>query len=238
VIQTRKVDSQYIKEILLEHINLVKEDSSNNSCLLYFKNQLPAKYQSMSFNKWESGEGRADKQRQEVIDFWKDNLDKHCGLVLYGIAGSGKTHLAISIGKVWANKGNKVLLIEIDEFLTRLRSSSMFKSNDEYTEYEIIQKIKDHKLVILNDLGTNPNYTGKDFERLQSIIDIIWKHEILLVLTTNWHIKQLSIIGQPFMDRLYQFCKFIDFTEDSKVISYRFDSSINKDEIKKDNIIV
>ena len=77
-------------------------------------------------------------------------------LVLTGICGSGKTHLAISLMRYLIQHNislNKLYFLEFPVLLNEVRHS--YNPNSRASEYEIIQPYKTYPLLVLDDVGYN-----------------------------------------------------------------------------------
>ena len=73
-------------------------------------------------------------------------------ICLYGAAGRGKTHLAMSVARIAKGQGNVVLAIKAIDMLTRLKRT--YDRKDDEAEIEIMRLLKDVDLLVIDDIGT------------------------------------------------------------------------------------
>lgn len=111
----------------------------------------------------------------------------NCGLIFIGPCGSGKTHIASSIGNAILKKGYSVKFITGYELFEKVQ--------DTYSGFEISEKmvtgpLKNCKLLILDDVGVLT--TKKCKAILHSIIDSRMNKELPTIITTNLNMNELK----------------------------------------------
>ena len=93
----------------------------------------------------------------EIAKEYAENFGRETtnGLMLYGKAGSGKTHLAVSIARhIIEKKQIQVRFARIVDLLSEIRKT--FNDNEQYrteNESELIQRYTSTPLLIIDDLG-------------------------------------------------------------------------------------
>jgi len=113
-------------------------------------------------------------------------------IVFIGNPGTGKTHLAISIGMRALSKGYKVLFTQVNEMLQNLYFS---KADNSF--YQKLNYYLSPDLLILDELGFKklPNYSADDF------FEVISKRyeKGSVIITTN---KNFDAWGEIFTDNI------------------------------------
>lgn len=104
------------------------------------------------------------------------------GLLLYGGAGVGKTHLAAALGGALLARGVAVRFVEYGQLLDEIKASFDGKSS----EGEIIREYESAPVLILDDLASR-RVTDWALDVLTRIIDHRYSRnpEGLLIVTTN-----------------------------------------------------
>ncbi|MEI7769600.1 MAG: ATP-binding protein [Chloroflexales bacterium] len=103
-------------------------------------------------------------------------------LVLSGNFGCGKTHLAAAIANDVLKMNYEVLFTVVPDLLDHLRST--FGPTSEVAYDERFEQIRNAKLLILDDLGTE-NATPWAREKLYQIINHRYNYALPTVITTN-----------------------------------------------------
>ena len=130
------------------------------------------------------------------------------GLILFGKAGSGKTHLAVAIVRqVIERKQIAAKVARTVELLADIRKT--FNDHDGYrveNESELIQKLAYVPLLVLDDLGAEKisDWVKEIFYR---IIDERWLEQRPIIVTSNLNLKELEEkIGDRIVSRIAGMC--------------------------------
>ena len=130
------------------------------------------------------------------------------GLILFGKAGSGKTHLAVAIVRqVIERKQIAVKVARTVELLADIRKT--FNDHDGYrveNESELIQKLAYVPLLVLDDLGAEKisDWVREIFYR---IIDERWLEQRPIIVTSNLNLKELEErVGDRIVSRIAGVC--------------------------------
>jgi len=119
-------------------------------------------------------------------------------LLLYGGAGSGKTHLAIACGIEMLKRGIIVRFIKAADLLSELRKT--MDNRGEVSCDELIQYYKDVECLVLDDLGL-VYATEWSQAKLEEIIASRWETKRYLIATTMASVNDLSdTIRSRFLD--------------------------------------
>ncbi len=104
-------------------------------------------------------------------------------LYLHGPTGVGKTHLAVAIATVRAQKGDSITLWSVPDLLDNLRHT--FSNPNESTFYALFDSVRNSELLILDDFGTQ-QMTDWALEKLYQLIS--HRHDRLLptVITSQY----------------------------------------------------
>lgn len=111
--------------------------------------------------------------------------------VFSGSAGAGKSHLAMAIAQ-WVNdqarqrRANKrILFLDVNEMFRKLKAG-FNKPHTYWTEENVMTLIRSADLVILDDLGSESSFTGKQAtEYVQQFLFAIVNAHHSIITTTN-----------------------------------------------------
>ncbi len=109
-------------------------------------------------------------------------------LVLQGIYGSGKTHLAAAISNFVVDLGIQSIFLTVPDLLDTLRFT--YDNPNESFENKF-DEIRNTPLLILDDFGTQ-NATEWAQEKLFQIINFRYINKLPLVITTNLDMKDIE----------------------------------------------
>jgi len=129
-------------------------------------------------------------------------------LVLLGVVGCGKTHLAAAIANEAVRRGNPVLFTVVPDLLDHLRSAFAPTSDLRYDEE--FERVRTAGLLILDDLGTE-NATPWAGEKLFQIVNYRYNYRLPTVVTTN---RRLSAIDDRIRSRMTDvaFCTLVEMS--------------------------
>jgi len=151
-------------------------------------------------------------------------LANHTNLILFGSSGSGKTHLALALGRELCLKGKKVIFFTGCSLVQEL-----VKAKNSLTLTNYFKKMGAYDLVIIDELGYIP------FERIEAdllfqfISDRYEKKSILI--TTNLAFSEWDkvfkdeLVAAATIDRLIHYSVILEFR---KEISYRAEQAKKK----------
>jgi DNA replication protein DnaC len=121
-----------------------------------------------------------------AADFAKSPKD---WLVLQGVNGCGKTHLAAAIANYLRKEGKSVLFIVVTDLLDYLRST--FNPESRVTYDELFEKIKKAPVLILDDFGEQ-SATLWAQEKLYQLINYRYNARLATVITTCLSLDEIE----------------------------------------------
>lgn len=134
------------------------------------------------------------REAYEVARQYAD--DPRGWLVLLGVYGCGKTHLAAAIANRVVERGLPVLFVAVPDLLDHLRAT--FAPHSPVTYDERFDEVRNSPLLILDDLGTQSS-TPWALEKLFQIFNYRYNAHLPTVITSN---QRLEEIDQRIRSRL------------------------------------
>lgn len=110
-------------------------------------------------------------------------------LILTGLYGSGKTHLAAAIGNYQAGLGFPPLMVSVPDLLDHLRAT--FSPNSDVSLDRRFEEVRTSRLLILDDLGTQ-SATPWAREKLYQLFNFRYNAELPTVITTSSSPEELD----------------------------------------------
>ncbi len=127
--------------------------------------------------------------------------------VLSGSAGAGKSHLAMAIAQ-WVNDqarqrrvNKRILFLDVNEMFRKLKAG-FNKPHTYWTEENLMTLIRSADLVILDDLGSESSFNGKQAtEHVQQFLFAIVNAHHSIITTTNLD-DPSEVYNQKIVSRL------------------------------------
>lgn len=152
-----------------------------------------------------------DRKRANLPQEYRDNLQEAYRvamdfavspdgwLVLMGVYGCGKTHLAAAIANYRYNQHKPALFQVVPEFLDHLRSTFSPESKVSYDQ--LFESVKATELLILDDFGEQST-TPWAQEKLYQVINYRYNARLATVVTTSCSLEEIesrisSRLGDP-----------------------------------------
>jgi len=110
-------------------------------------------------------------------------------LVLMGVTGCGKTHLAAAIANYRLQAGKPALFVVVPEFLDHLRSAFSPESKVSYDQ--LFETAKNAPLLILDDFGEQ-SATPWAQEKLYQVINYRYNARLPTVITTSCSLDEIE----------------------------------------------
>ena len=155
---------------------------------------------SMTFDKFDKRVNLLPEQRQNLEEALRLAFDfaksPDGWLVLQGVTGCGKTHLAAAIANYRYQANQPTLFVVVPEFLDHLRSTFIPESKVSYDQ--LFEKVKTAPLLILDDFGEQIT-TPWAQEKLYQVINYRYNARLPTVITARCSLDE---IDSPISSRL------------------------------------
>lgn len=140
---------------------------------------------------------------QQYVNTWDDRKNAGEGLMLCGMPGTGKTHLAVSIAREIARGlQGSVFITTAARIIRAFRRT--WAGNSEFSELDVLAKYCDPDLLIIDEIGVQ---YGTDSERniLFEVINDRYEYLLPTILISNLPLNELEdMLGERTVDRLLQ----------------------------------
>ena len=199
-------DCQEKQKLKLEKIQKAKEREEN---IYRFKRYSNLSKKEFTFENWQHNQYTqlAEDCYQSYMKFLKEYHLGSQGMIVFGKAGCGKTHLSIALATELANCGIKVIFKNVPALFEEIFDTF---NNSEVKTSDIINPIIQSDVVILDDLGAEK---PSDFVRskLYYIINALYNSNATVIVTSNLeNVSDLKdIIGFRAYDRLLEMCDLV-----------------------------
>ncbi|MDE6087992.1 MAG: ATP-binding protein, partial [Oscillospiraceae bacterium] len=130
-------------------------------------------------------------------------------LLFWGKAGTGKTHLSLSIVTEVLKKGNDIIYDSIGNLLSKVESEHF--QNNNAPETDTLQLLLNTDLLVLDDLGTEFQ-SSFSLSTLYTIINTRINKHLPTIISTNLDADEITAIYQTrITSRLFTLYKTIQF---------------------------
>jgi len=166
-----------------------------------YKKILPIRFHNVSYENDVLEVIKKESQKQ---------LKQRDGLYLWGLPGSGKTHIACAIAKNILDFGLEVRFFNTSDFLERLRDEYDNKTKIDEDSNGLFRDTMDFRgILIFDDLGAE-KASEWVIERLYMIINKKYEDMIPIIFTSNCDLEILSArLGDRITSRIAGMASFI-----------------------------
>lgn len=148
-----------------------------------------------------NAKSKAEKFVESVMNYGLTNSQ---GILFQGQVGSGKTHLAASITNSLIENNIDVLFLVVPDFLDEMRMS--YGNFGEFNEVTLMNKAKNAKVLVLDDLGTH-NFSEWTKNKLFTLINYRLNNQLPMIITTNLNLDELKeVVGERVISRIIAGC--------------------------------
>ncbi len=127
--------------------------------------------------------------QQCVTDAEEFVRDPEGWLLMVGLSGCGKTHIAAAIGNGCLQRGIPALFVIVPDLLDHLRAT--YQPDTDITYDQLFEQVRNAPVLILDDLGTESG-TAWAQEKLFQIINYRYNSRLPTVITTNVPLRRMD----------------------------------------------
>ena len=197
---TPEWQAQYLAELRLERARIPRRFLGKT--FDSFKTGSSAKRKAI----FDAAKGWVNTFKLELNDAQRelDKPFKDSGLLIQGVVGCGKTHLAVAILQAVIRKGYSGLYYNMPDLLSDIRAT--YSNDSSVTESDLLEEINQPDLVVLDDLGAE---VARDWvnDRLYLIVNRRYESCKPVIVTTNLSLEELTEkLGERTVSRLCEMC--------------------------------
>lgn len=165
--------------------------------------QIPPRFADKDLSNYEADAGL----QSEVLEFcedyarrFADNMKAGACLMLLGLVGTGKTHLAIGILKTAINSGFRGRYMTVSRIMRDVKDT--FAKHSESSEGEVLAKLISTDLLVIDEIGVQ---RANEFEANTLFEVINGRYEAIrpTILIANLTLKEMrESVGDRVFDRM------------------------------------
>ncbi|MCB4791774.1 MAG: IS21-like element helper ATPase IstB [Elusimicrobia bacterium] len=217
----RKGPEEFLGELLDQEVAARKVSALNNRIK---KAKLP---QVKDLDVFKFEESVIDESAVRRI-YDGDFIKEHKNVVFMGGSGTGKTHLAISIGVNLIRQGYKIRFWNLVDLVNELE-----REKEQNKTGSLQRRMKCFSLIILDELGYLP-FTDQGAQLLFHLMSS-WYENLPVIITTNLEFKEWDSMFHnqkmtiALLDRLTHHCEIIETGMESYRLKTRQQESSGKE---------
>lgn len=200
ICQQEKIDAEKQKQDRTNTINIFRKDLKHNS-LVDDPNEL-----NYSFDTFKATQGSKEYQMKTMArkiagEYYQDK-NKKFNTLMYGTAGEGKTHLAMSMLNAvnkYSNPPQRCLFINVNSLFLAIKRS-FDDPTWQWTEEFAVRKLSGADLLVIDDLGSESAMNmsnGEASNFIQRVLYQITNRQKRIIITTNLTMGQLKKSYNP-----------------------------------------
>lgn len=207
-----KCEADIRKEEIVKYQNVQREREVRE---LFSISDLGERFQTSSFENFKMRTGAENAEK--ISRYYADNFDEFGleSILLWGVSGNGKSHLAAAVHNKLHAKGKVVVYISMPDLLKKIKST--FGQGKTESEEQILKALNICDLLIIDDIGAEKTSEWVE-EIIFLIIDNRYRRNKPIMATSNLEPKELSgKIGKRAYDRMLEISQPVE----NKATSYR-----------------
>ena len=222
----RKGPEEFLGELLDQEVSARQVSALNNRIK---KAKLPQVKDLDVFKFDEASVDESSVRRLYEGDFIKEKKN----VVFMGASGTGKTHLAISIGVNLIRQGHKVRFRNQVDLVNELE-----REKEQNKTGSLQRRMKYFSLIILDELGYLP-FTAAGAQLLFHLMSS-WYERLPVIITTNLEFKEWDSMFHnqkmtiALLDRLTHHCEIVETGMESYRLKERKQESAGKEKAAND----
>jgi len=171
----------------------------------FSKAAIPKRFLNRTFDNYEvtsQQQQLALKIARQYASHFVERLENGGGLILQGVPGTGKTHLACAIANQVITHGSSARFTTVMQLVRAIRAT--WKRDSEQSEDQVLQSLIDYDLLIIDEIGVQYE-TESEKLILFDVLNGRYENEKPTILLTNLVGQELNTcIGERNVDRIQE----------------------------------
>ena len=191
---------------------------------IYRETYMKANYQNKNFENY-----KARVVNRKAIEILKDYTEKCLeggeanGMIITGMSGVGKTHLAAAIANKLVEDGKIVLMGRLTTLLDKIKETFVDSTK---SENELIELYSNVEMIIIDDLGTE-RISKWALEKLYTIVENRNENRLPIIITTRFDKNGLlkrfregqdEQLADAVIAKLYQMCYGVTLINEKELV--------------------